>query len=322
MFPIRYLFFGFISFLIVSLLFSRFSEIGLSKANFSVGFSESSLSVRCIHDGNDACLPLKHLPPILANLRFDRIGWQILDTRYFLIKYTPLSFAQVATSTVSIGIPTLGIMMPPSPTPVSLPITSAIVSSSPTTSNNSQNGDSTGTIVAAWITAGIALIVALIGLYNSYITIRMSNKSSIEIESLRQSLEFANEELEKVLTALQDAIRAIQGVKDVLRKIKLSVGTSLDADELKIEIDGAYKVVEQVHRDTMAIVDEKEEKTIYTALNVALKIDKLLQSTLSFPLNPDLAHKIDTFRNDLTDLQQKLRDRRADRVIERKLLHG
>lgn len=184
-------------------------------------------------------------------------------------------------------------------------------------------------LYVAYIAACTSVLVAVVGLITSIITKRQATRSEKLIETLRHELSqkettvaLTDKHLSEALTSLQLAITAIQSVKDEIQLILASIETSLDSDTAIKRITSARERLFACFESELANLNKKEDGAFHKAKNHSLIIENFIRKVLNDkPYTSQLSkeekrHLLD-LRNDLTDLQQILRDSRAGRLIER-----
>ena len=181
----------------------------------------------------------------------------------------------------------------------------------------------------ALIASITSLAVAAIGLVSSIITRRQTARADEKIETLR--FEFSrkeaawalgDEQLTQSLESLRLAIQAIQRVKDELQLILAARETSLDSDTALERLNVARTELFACYETELACLDDVEAKACHQAKNLSLIIEHNLRECLSgksqaSQLSGEDRQRLQEFRSDLTDCQQRLRDCRTNRLIER-----
>lgn len=181
----------------------------------------------------------------------------------------------------------------------------------------------------ALIASGTSVLVAIISLVVSIVSNRQSARSSKEIEKLKydysraSSLEALNDsQLGESLNALQLAIKSIQRVKDEIQVVLSAIDTAIDTKPLMEGIRSAREQMFACYEEQMATLDNDEARIVHKAKNTSLQVEALIKRSLpanaeEITLPKELHEQLLTLRMNLTELQQSLRDSRADKVMKR-----
>jgi len=184
-------------------------------------------------------------------------------------------------------------------------------------------------LIIALIAAGTSVLVAIISLIVSVISNRQSARSSKEIEKLKydfsraSALETLNDsQLSESLKALQLAIKSIQRVKDEMQVV---LSASEMPTELKSLMEGIRSAREQMfacYEEQMATLDNDDARIVHKAKNTSLQVEALIKRSLptnakQITLPEELHEPLLTLRMNLTELQQSLRDSKADKLMRR-----
>jgi hypothetical protein len=184
-------------------------------------------------------------------------------------------------------------------------------------------------IIIALIAGGFSLLVAIISLITSIITGRHSGKIARDIELMKQSFAqqvstkaITDAALQESLEALKIALQKIQQLKDEIQIILSAIGSSLDAKAAMNAISNARKDLFEVYEEKIANFNEAESKACHQAKNISLAVEEFLLHSLSSKENAsDLIDeeriRLTALRNELTEIQQLLRDSRTDRLVQR-----
>ena len=184
-------------------------------------------------------------------------------------------------------------------------------------------------LALALVASGTSLVVAVVGLIASLVTIRHSTRASRAIELLKHELArkqasdvLADGEFAQSTKALQIAIQSIQQVKDEVALALSEIAVRRDKDATLRRMGAARQGLFECHEQQMAFLSAHEERVLHQAKNVALAVERLLeeellQTEIGSSISPDGAGRLMELRLQLTDLQQQLRDHRADRLVGR-----
>jgi gas vesicle protein len=189
----------------------------------------------------------------------------------------------------------------------------------------------TATLIAI-ITAGASLIVAVIGLATAYITARNSSKSAKDIERFRLNLNLERQSIEEkkklkseVLITLNDAIKAIQKIKDSIQRI-------VDSNKNSHISEVAMQSIAAASEDLVSCYEERftelvkgrysDEKLLFhRAKSLAFKIDDHIKFVLNEKENrSDLSAEEKDFlrawRQELSEIQSKLQNSLIEQFIK------
>jgi PleD family two-component response regulator len=181
----------------------------------------------------------------------------------------------------------------------------------------------------ALIASGTSVLVAIISLVVSIISSRQSARSSKELEKLKydysraSSLEALNDsQLGESLNALQLAIKSIQRVKDEIQVVLSVIDIATETKPLMEGIRSAREQMFACYEEQMATLDNDEVRIVHKAKNTSLQVEALIKRSLpanagEITLPKELHEQLLTLRMNLTELQQSLRDSRADKLMKR-----
>jgi hypothetical protein len=189
-------------------------------------------------------------------------------------------------------------------------------------------------ILVAIIASITALFVAVISLIATIINSRQSARSTKELEYLKHkysqadSVElFSEEQLKTSLGSLKIALQSIQQMKDEMQLILSAVETSLDTKTAIKRVKKARENLFNSYKQYMADLDDAEKDAFHRAKNQAVQIENFLQTNLADKefvslLSPEEKTLLREFRNELTDIQYILLDKRSERLTQRMHDHG
>ncbi len=189
-------------------------------------------------------------------------------------------------------------------------------------------------ILVAIIASITSLCVAVISLIATIINSRQSGRSARELERLKHNYSqadavglFGDEQLKASLGSLKIALQSIQRMKDELQLILSAVETSLDTETAMKRIQAAREKLFTDYEEFMVELDDAESKAFHRAKGKVAEIESFLQINLADKkfvslLSPDQKTILREFRNELSDIQYMLRDRRSERVTQRMQPHG
>lgn len=189
----------------------------------------------------------------------------------------------------------------------------------------------TGNDIPIAILASItSLIVAVISLIATITTVKQSSRSAKDLEKLRHdysqadaSLLFRDERLKDSLGSLNIALQSIQRMKDEIQLILSAFENSLDTNTALKRVIAARENLFDSYQESMAKMDSVESQQFHRAKNQAIDIENFLRSSLAGKeyvslLRPQDKTVLREYRNELSDIQYTLRDRRSERLIQRK----
>jgi len=181
----------------------------------------------------------------------------------------------------------------------------------------------------ALIASGTSVLVAIISLVVSIVSSRQSARSGKEIEKLKydfsraSALEALNDsQLSESLKALQLAIKSIQRVKDEIQVVFSDIETATEPKSLMEGIRLAREQMFACYEEQMATLDDNDARIVHKAKNTSLQVEALIKRSLPtntevIILPEELREQLLALRMNLTELQQTLRDSRADKVMKR-----
>jgi two-component system, OmpR family, response regulator len=184
-------------------------------------------------------------------------------------------------------------------------------------------------LIPALIASGTAVLVAVISFVVSIVSNRQSARSGKEIEKLKHdfsrasALEALNDsQLGESLKALQLAIKSIQRVKDEIQVVLSAVETPTERQPLMKGIRSAREQMFACYEEQMATLDNDDARTVHSAKNASLQVEALIKRSVpanaeTVTLPDELREQLLILRMNLTDLQQILRDSRADKIMKR-----
>ena len=189
-------------------------------------------------------------------------------------------------------------------------------------------------ITIAIITAVTALFVAIISLIAAIINGRQAAQSTKELESIKYRFSradtaetFSDGHLNASLDSLRIALQSIQLMKDEVQLILSAVETSLDTETALNRIRIAREQLFANYEQHLAELNDAEITAFHRAKNQALMIERFLHGNLTGKkfvslLSPDQKTSLRELRNELTDIQYILRDKRSERLAQRTKPHG
>lgn len=187
-------------------------------------------------------------------------------------------------------------------------------------------------ITVAVIAAVISLLVAIISLIGTLISSKTTARTARGLEFLKHELlrssktiEFADSELNSSLSALKEALRAIQKIKNEIQLIINAINSSLDSDEALTKITTAREHLFATYESGHPNLNDIEIDAYHTAKDTALTIENVIRSQLknkkyASNLSQNVRKNLIELRRQLTDTQQLLRDSKTDRLVQRTIL--
>jgi two-component system OmpR family response regulator len=184
-------------------------------------------------------------------------------------------------------------------------------------------------LTTALIASGTAILVAIISFVVSIVSSRQSTRSGKEIEKLKHdfsrasALEALNDsQLAESLKALQLAIKSIQRVKDEMQVVLTATESAIATQPLMEGIRSAREQMFACYEEQMAILNDDDGRIVHKAKNTSLQVEALIKRSLPtnaevIVLPEELREQLLTLRTALTELQQLLRDSKADKVMKR-----
>jgi hypothetical protein len=187
---------------------------------------------------------------------------------------------------------------------------------------------STELIVA--IAASVAsVVVAIVSLIASIISNRQNANAAKAIEQLKYEMTrktsrdaVSDTHTVEVAKALQRAIQSVQKYKDEIQLILSAFESSLSAKIALKRITTAREQLFVVYEELSAVLEADEARALHTAKNISLAVENHLRR--AFQQKPQASELTDEerqlliqYRNNLTDVQQVLRDSRIDVVLGR-----
>lgn len=181
----------------------------------------------------------------------------------------------------------------------------------------------------ALIASGTSILVAFISLLISIMSNRQSARSGKELETLKYDFSRASalnalndSQLSESLKALQLAIKSIQKVKDEIQVVLSAVGIPIERQSLMEGIRSTREQMFACYEEQMATLNNEDARIVHTAKNTSLRVEALIKQSVpakakTVTLPDELREQLLTLRMDLTELQQKLRDSRTDKVMKR-----
>ena len=186
--------------------------------------------------------------------------------------------------------------------------------------------------LAALIASGTSLLVTIISVVSAFLNSRNSARLSKEIETLKHNLNLerqAIEEKKKIngerLTALSDAIKTIQKVKDVIQRIVGSLDKSHYSEVALRNIKAASnELIECYEENFTEFVKGKqpdEQSLFHRAKALAFKIEDYLITVLdqrryTSDLSKEEKERLLTWRTEISDIQTQLQNSLYKQFIE------
>lgn len=184
-------------------------------------------------------------------------------------------------------------------------------------------------LIIALIASGTSVLVAIISLIVSVVSNRHSTRSAQEIEKLKydfsraSTLEALNDsQLSESLKALHLAIKSIQRVKDEIQVVLSAIEMPTEQKPLMEEVRSSREQMFACYEEQMATLDTDDARIVHKAKNTSLQVEALIKRSLPanaelITLSEELREPLLTLRMNLTELQQSLRDSRADKLMRR-----
>ncbi len=208
-----------------------------------------------------------------------------------------------------------------------MPLNAAL--SGPDSFKRLQEGKVSNELILALVASGTSVLVAIISLVVSIVSNRQSARSGEEIEKLKYNLSRASalealndSQLGESLKALQLAIKSIQRVKDEIQVVLSAVEIPTERQPLMERVRLAREQMFACYEEQMATLNNDDARTVHSAKNTSLRVEALIKQ--SVPANAEIVTLPDELREhlialrmNLTELQQTLRDSRADKIMKR-----
>jgi hypothetical protein len=183
-------------------------------------------------------------------------------------------------------------------------------------------------LIVALVVSGTSFVVALVGLVSSIVSNRQSARSSQALESLKYDFSrltnketLGDTQLVESLRALQLIIQTVQLVKDETQLVLSATNTSLSSSSAIKRIETAREKMFSCYEEMLPNLSEWESQVAHRAKNIALLIEIQIKSNIepesTANLSNDNRHQLTSLRNELTEIQQVLRDSKNDRLLER-----
>jgi hypothetical protein len=185
-------------------------------------------------------------------------------------------------------------------------------------------------LTVALVAAGASIVVAVISLVTAIMSSRQSARSERAIESLKFEFQRAtaqetlrDQHLAQCVEALQTFVSLIQRIKDEMQIILSAAhsGGTMRSRTAHERVSAARQTLFSAYEDNLSCLDEDEARICHRAKNLSLTIETSLVEILNgkryVSLSLDEQSRFTALRNELTELQQVLRDSRADRLMRR-----
>jgi hypothetical protein len=184
-------------------------------------------------------------------------------------------------------------------------------------------------IAIAIVTSVASLAVAVVSLAASLIGNRQSAQSARAIETLRFELAdkktaqaMGDKYLIENLESLGRLIQAIQRAKDVVQWVLTAEGTSLDSESAIRWSSEARAGLVTCFEEALPNLNEEQRRAAHEAKDRAVNIDLCLQQALQHTsyaseITKKQEQALTEQRNNLTDMQNVLRDSRAAALARR-----
>ncbi len=183
-------------------------------------------------------------------------------------------------------------------------------------------------IITALIASSVSLIIAILNSIWQYRNnkkinrINFLNTQNIEIlkTELANRKEFLSKELEGKVEALHNSSRAIQLLKDDLRKIKMSVEDSLDLEQIFDDVKESTENLTNIYADKhmyLSQIDLGLKEQIHRAKNIALTIQSDFNHEIKSykktkKISPTFIKLIIDRRNELNEIDIRLIEKKAE----------
>jgi hypothetical protein len=180
--------------------------------------------------------------------------------------------------------------------------------------------------IAASITSVLVAVVSLVAsiINNRQNATTVKSIGQLKYEIARKSSRDAASDAQtaEIAKAMQQAIQLIQKYKDEIQLILAAFETSLGAKIALKRITAAREQLFTTYEELSAVLEEDEARALHDAKNISLAVENHLRKafqgkTQASELNTDERQQLMLYRNNLTDVQQVLRDSRIDAVLGR-----
>ena len=194
------------------------------------------------------------------------------------------------------------------------------------------------TTFVALITAAASLLVAVLSLISSIVSSINSAKSARRIEMLKHKLDLERKSVEEqhessklYLTAISDAIKAIQKVKDVIQRMINSYKTAYHSEVAIDDINRISKDLVQCYEDQLTNLliekDQFEKDLFHRAKGLTLHIQTYIISALdqkayASELSVEEKECLGQMRLQLSDIQNQLQNSLYEQLIKRAVVHA
>lgn len=187
----------------------------------------------------------------------------------------------------------------------------------------------TNEVTIAYITAIASFFVAIVSLIGVLISNYQSKNSQKQIESLKYELEnrrtdqlLANDILTDSIKSLDVLIYMVQRVKDVIQLIINSKDLSMDKESAKALITKVREDIFSSYELQLSRLDETEKEDAHNAKNITFIAEQRIYAILAkdeklVKLTSKERLELSEIRNRLTDAQDRLRDSKTTKLLER-----
>jgi hypothetical protein len=169
------------------------------------------------------------------------------------------------------------------------------------------------TVLIALISSTTALAVSLINLINGLILGKRSNRQLKSLEKHKSILLIEDEEKKKTLSAINEGMRTIQRIKDIVWLIVQSVRSSIDHDEIVGELNDAVLDIRTSFEKSNPYLSPIQRRPFHNAKNHSLRLkEKIKRVGDVSDISYEERRKLSEIRRDLTDSQAILSDIKVD----------
>jgi hypothetical protein len=184
-------------------------------------------------------------------------------------------------------------------------------------------------LTIALITSVTSLVVAIVGMVVTLLNNRNSIRANKEVEKLKHELAQAavknsinDAHFNESIKALQQAIQSIQLIKDQVQ-IALNASSRIYNFEIVVQgISDARAKVFSSYEEQLVNVEDEAGQLFHKAKNTSFQVEQLVKEAVvrknkPFQLKEEEKERLEKHRNELSEIQQVLRDKRAEKIMKR-----
>lgn len=192
------------------------------------------------------------------------------------------------------------------------------------------------TTLVALITAAASLIVAVISLISALISSKNSAKSTRNIETLKHKLDLERKSIEEqnkinnaYLTALSDAIKAIQKVKDavqgIVKSYKKGRHCEIAIEDINLTSKKLVECYEEQFTSLLVQNNHFEKDLFHMAKGLTIDIQAYIipaldQKNYASELSVEEKERLSQLRLQLSDIQNQLQSSLYEQLIKRSMV--